>query len=131
MYKIAKLNKISPKGLELFPDNYEIVEDVNEANGILVRSQNMHKMNLSENLLAVARAGAGVNNIPLDKCSDKGIVVFNTPGANVNAVKELVLCALLLGARNIPSALAWAKNLKEDVAKAPFFILIEFPFSSQ
>lgn len=118
MYKIAKLNKISPKGLELFPDNYEIVEDVNEANGILVRSQDMHEMNLSENLLAVARAGAGVNNIPLDKCSDKGIVVFNTPGANANAVKELVLCALLLGARNIPSALAWAKNLKEDVAKA-------------
>ena len=84
MYKIAKLNKISPKGLELFPDNYEIVEDVNEANGILVRSQDMHEMNLSENLLAVARAGAGVNNIPLDKCSDKGIVVFNTPAIAIN-----------------------------------------------
>lgn len=117
MYKIAKLNKISEMGLNLLSKDYEITESIEEANGILVRSQDMHNMDFSDNLLAIARAGAGVNNIPLDKCSEKGIVVFNTPGANANAVKELVLCALLLGARNIPSALAWARTLETDVAK--------------
>ena len=91
MYKIAKLNKISPVGLAHLTDEYEITENVEEANGILVRSADMLSMEFSDELKAVARAGAGVNNIPLDRCAEKGIVVFNTPGANANAVKELVI----------------------------------------
>lgn len=118
MYKIATLNKISHKGLERFSDRYAIGDDVQGANGILVRSQDMHSMELSDNLLAIARAGAGVNNIPVDECSKKGIVVFNTPGANANAVKELVLTGILMSARNVTSAIAWTKTLKEDVSKA-------------
>lgn len=117
MYKIATLNKISPVGLKELPGNYMLVEETEKADGILVRSQDMHEMELGEKLKAVARAGAGVNNIPLDKCAEKGIVVFNTPGANANAVKELVICALFLAARNIPQALTWASGLKEDVSK--------------
>lgn len=117
MYKIATLNKISPVGLKQLPGSYILVENASEADGILVRSQDMHEMELGDKLKAVARAGAGVNNIPLDKCAEKGIVVFNTPGANANAVKELVLCGLLLAARNVPSALSWAAGLKEDVSK--------------
>ena len=117
MYKIATLNKISPVGLKQLPGNYMLVEETEKADGILVRSQDMHEMELGEKLKAVARAGAGVNNIPLDKCAEKGIVVFNTPGANANAVKELVICGLLLAARNVPEALTWASELKEDVSK--------------
>ena len=117
MYKIATLNKISPVGLKELPGNYIIAENALEADGILVRSQDMHEMELGDKLKAVARAGAGVNNIPLDKCAEKGIVVFNTPGANANAVKELVICGLFLAARNIPAALTWASELKEDVSK--------------
>lgn len=117
MYKIATLNKISPVGLKELPGNYIITENALEADGILVRSQDMHEMELGDKLKAVARAGAGVNNIPLDKCAEKGIVVFNTPGANANAVKELVICGLFLAARNIPAALTWASELKEDVSK--------------
>ena len=117
MYKIATLNKISPVGLKQLPGGYILVEDASEADGILVRSQDMHEMELGDKLKAIARAGAGVNNIPLDKCAERGIVVFNTPGANANAVKELVLCGLLLAARNVPSALSWAAGLKEDVSK--------------
>ena len=116
MYKIATLNKISKVGLDLLNSEYAVIEDVNEAEGILVRSQDMHSMDLSEELLAVARAGAGVNNIPLEKCADQGIVVFNTPGANANAVKELVIAGLFLSARNIPKALAWANTLEENVS---------------
>ncbi|MDD6880656.1 MAG: 3-phosphoglycerate dehydrogenase family protein [Firmicutes bacterium] len=118
MYKIATLNKISKVGLGLLDANYEITEEVETAQGILVRSQDMHSMDFSDNLLAVARAGAGVNNIPLDKCADKGIVVFNTPGANANAVKELVIAGLFLAARNIPGALSWASSLTENVSAA-------------
>ena len=118
MHKIATLNKISKVGLGLLTDNYEIVENVENADGILVRSQDMHSMTFSEELLAVARAGAGVNNIPLDKCADQGIVVFNTPGANANAVKELVLAGMFLAARNIPKALTWASTLDENVSAA-------------
>ena len=118
MHKIATLNKISKVGLGLLTDNYEIVENVENADGILVRSQDMHSMDFSEELLAVARAGAGVNNIPLDKCADQGIVVFNTPGANANAVKELVLAGMFLAARNIPKALTWASTLDENVSAA-------------
>lgn len=117
MYKIATLNKISPVGLKQLTAGYTLTDEAGEADGILVRSQDMHEMELSDKLKAVARAGAGVNNIPLDKCAEKGIVVFNTPGANANAVKELVLCGLLLAARNIPQALTWAAGLNEDVSK--------------
>ena len=117
MYKIATLNKISPAGLSRFNEAYIITDKTEEADGILVRSQDMHEMEFSGDLKAVARAGAGVNNIPLDRCAQEGIVVFNTPGANANAVKELVLCGLLLAARNVPAALDWAKTLTEDVSK--------------
>ncbi len=118
MFKIATLNKISPAGLSRLTDNYTITENVDEANAVLVRSQAMHDMDFSDNLLSIARAGAGVNNIPLDKCAEEGIVVFNTPGANANAVKELVLAGMLMAARNIPDAISWAKGLESDVLKA-------------
>lgn len=117
MFKISTLNKISKKGLNLLDDKYIITEKTEDADGILVRSQDMHSMELSSDLRAIARAGAGVNNIPLDKCAEKGIVVFNTPGANANAVKELVIAGLFLAARNIPKALTWAASLSEDVSK--------------
>ena len=118
MFKIATLNKISPAGLSRLTDNYTITENVDEANAILVRSQAMHDMDFSDNLLSIARAGAGVNNIPLDRCAEEGIVVFNTPGANANAVKELVLAGMFMAARNIPEAVIWAKSLDSDVLKA-------------
>lgn len=112
MYKIATLNNISPKGLIHFNDKYHITENVDEAQGIIVRSAKMHDMDFTDELLAIARAGAGVNNIPIDKCSEKGIVVFNTPGANANAVKELVLAGLLLSSRKIARAIEWTDTLK-------------------
>lgn len=120
MYKISTLNKISPVGLARLTDDYTITETVEEANGIILRSYSMHEMDLSDELLAVGRAGAGVNNIPLDKCAQQGIVVFNAPGANANAVKELCLSGLFLAARNIPEGLEWAKTLvgTEGVGKA-------------
>jgi len=118
MYKIATLNKISQKGLAKLSSDYSIVENADDAHGILVRSQDMKSMEFCNNLYAIARAGAGVNNIPLDVCTQKGIVVFNTPGANANAVKELVLTGLLVAARNLPSAIAWTQTLTEDVSKA-------------
>ena len=117
MYKIATLNKISTKGLERFSDKYSIVDDIEMANGILVRSQDMQSIDFSDKLYAIARAGAGVNNIPVDVCSKQGIVVFNTPGANANAVKELVLTGILMSARNVSSAIAWTKTLTEDISK--------------
>lgn len=112
MYKILCLNKISPVGTKRLGEAYTFSPEVENPDGILVRSAAMHDMELSENLLAIARAGAGVNNIPVDKCLEKGIVVFNTPGANANAVKELVLCALLLTSRRIAPAMDWVKTLK-------------------
>ncbi|MDD5986556.1 MAG: 3-phosphoglycerate dehydrogenase family protein [Eubacteriales bacterium] len=114
MYKIATLNKISPAGLSQLGNEYTVTDDLASANGIIVRSADMHDMDFSDSLLAIARAGAGVNNIPLDKCAAQGIVVFNAPGANANAVKELVLAALLMSARNIPAAQAWANSLLDD-----------------
>jgi D-3-phosphoglycerate dehydrogenase len=117
MYKIATLNKISPKGLNLLGENYEITDAAEQADAILVRSQSMHEMTTGKNLLAIARAGAGVNNIPVDKCAEKGIVVFNTPGANANAVKELVLTAMLMSARNVVDAIEWTKTLKTGAAE--------------
>jgi len=118
MYKIATLNKISPAGLSRLSDQYSITENLDEASGIIVRSASMHEIDFSSELLAIARAGAGVNNIPLDKCADNGIVVFNAPGANANAVKELVLGGMLLSSRNVPDALSWAGTLTENVKKA-------------
>ena len=112
MFNVQTLNKISKIGLSRLGDNYNIADDVQNPDAVLVRSAAMHDMELPESLLAIARAGAGVNNIPLDKCSEKGIVVFNTPGANANAVKELVLTGLLLSSRKVVDGIAWAKTLK-------------------
>ena len=112
MYNIQTLNKISKAGLSRLGDNYAVADDAQNPDAILVRSASMHEMEMPESLLAIARAGAGVNNIPLDKCSEKGIVVFNTPGANANAVKELVLTALLISSRKVVNGIEWAKTLK-------------------
>ena len=114
MYKYHCLNPIADCGLDLFSADYAKTEDVNEAEAILVRSAAMHDMELSDNLCAVARAGAGVNNIPLDKCADKGIVVFNTPGANANGVKEMVLAGMLLASRDILGGIDWCKENASD-----------------
>ena len=113
MYNIQTLNKIAACGTDLLDKGkYAIAEDVKNPDAILVRSADMHSTELGSNLLAIARAGAGVNNIPIDKCSEKGIVVFNTPGANANAVKELVICGLLLSSRKIVPSTEWIKTLK-------------------
>ena len=120
MFKINCLNPISDVGLKNFNDKYEVTADVKEAQGILVRSASMHEMEIPEGLLAVARAGAGVNNIPLDVCAEKGVVVFNTPGANANGVKELVLAGMLLAARDVVGGIDWVRENREnpDIAKA-------------
>ena len=112
--KILCLNKISPVGLKVLPSSYQITEDVNEAGAILVRSANMLEMELPTNVLAVARAGAGVNNIPLEAYAKKGVVVFNTPGANANAVKELTILGMLLAARDIKGSMKWVDENKGD-----------------
>ncbi len=115
MFKIKTLNKISPVGLSKFdPAKYTCADDIEAPDAIMVRSAAMHDMELPESLLAVARAGAGVNNIPIEKCTALGIAVFNTPGANANAVKELVICALLLSSRKITKAIEWCKTIKDD-----------------
>ncbi len=112
MFKIQTLNKIDPDGLSLFPlDNYEIASEIPNPDAIVLRSFKMHDMELPTSLKAVARAGAGVNNIPISKCTEKGIVVFNTPGANANGVKELVIAGLLLSSRDITESVIWAKSL--------------------
>lgn len=115
-YSIGTLNNISKVGLDRLTDQYTLTEDINEANGIVVRSYKMHEMDFSDNLLAIGRAGAGVNNIPLDRCADEGIVVFNTPGANSNAVKELVIAGLIMGSRNMYEGISWANALEGDVS---------------
>lgn len=119
MHYIHCLNNISSKGTDLFSSEYELTEDISQSSGILVRSAAMHNMEFSSDVLAIARAGAGVNNIPLDRCAEEGIVVFNTPGANANAVKELVLCALLLGSRGIVDGIQWCRDnaADENIAK--------------
>ena len=119
MKKIAYLNPISEKGTALWTEDYEKTENVAEADAVMVRSAAMHDMEFSDNLLAVARAGAGVNNIPLNKCAEQGIVVFNTPGANANGVVELSLCGMLLGCRDIIGGINWVQSIKSegDVAK--------------
>lgn len=114
MYNVHYLNKISPKGTALWTEEYQTTEDVNAAEAILVRSAAMHEMEFSPKLAAVARAGAGVNNIPLDRCAEQGIVVFNTPGANANGVKEMTICGMLLGSRDVVGGIRWVQTIKDD-----------------
>lgn len=114
MFQLNCLNPISQVGLKNLTADYKLTDNVNDAEGILVRSAAMHDMELPEKLLAVARAGAGTNNIPLDKCAEKGIVVFNTPGANANGVKELVLAGMLLAARDVVGGIEWVQASKDD-----------------
>lgn len=118
MRKYYCLNQIAKEGLERFSEEYERTEDICEADGILVRSASMHEMELPQKLLAVARAGAGVNNIPLERCAQQGIVVFNTPGANANGVKELVIAGMLLACRDIAGGIRWVEQNREDAAIA-------------
>ena len=120
MFNILTLNKISKVGTSRLGENYTCGDDVANPDAVLVRSAAMHDMEFGENLLAIARAGAGTNNIPKDRCTEQGIVVFNTPGANANAVKELVLAGLLLSSRKITEGIDWIKTLKgngEQVGK--------------
>ncbi|MCR5292593.1 MAG: phosphoglycerate dehydrogenase [Eubacterium sp.] len=114
MYKIHTLNPIAKCGTDLFSADYEITDNLNEADAVLVRSASMHEIEAPDSLVAVARAGAGVNNIPLDAYAEKGIVVFNTPGANANGVKELVIAGLLLGSRDIVAGANWVIEDKDD-----------------
>ncbi len=113
MYRIQTLNKISTVGLDIFPrDRYEIASEIGHPDAIVVRSAKMHEMEISETVKAIARAGAGVNNIPVELCSRRGIVVFNTPGANANSVKELVLTGLFLSSRRVVDGIGWARQLR-------------------
>ena len=120
MVNVHCLNNIASVGLDLFSDDYNMESSYEDAQAVLVRSAKMHDMELNDHLLAIARAGAGVNNIPLDKCAEKGIVVFNTPGANANAVKEQVLAAMLLASRDLIGGNQWVAENKDnaDIAKA-------------
>ena len=117
MYKIKTYNKISKSGLEVFDEKYTIGDEVENADGAIVRSAALHDTEFPASLKAIARAGAGTNNIPIDRCSEQGIVVFNTPGANANAVKELVLAGLFLSSRRVVSGIEWAKTLKGNGAE--------------
>ena len=114
MFEIKTLNKISPFGLEVFDSNYKCADDFENPDAVIVRSASMHELELPSNLKAIARAGAGVNNIPIDRCSEQGVVVFNTPGANANAVKELVIAGLLLASRKVVPAIEWSRTLKGE-----------------
>ena len=119
MYQVHYLNPISTKGTALWTEEYNKTDNLEQADAVLVRSAAMHDLTLSDNLLSVARAGAGVNNIPLDRCAEKGIVVFNTPGANANGVVELALCGMLLGCRDVVGGINWVQSIKDegDIAK--------------
>jgi len=115
MFKIKTLNKIDPEGLKIFPlHKYEIASELVHPDAILVRSQGMHEMELPKSLMVIARAGSGTNNIPIEKCTEKGIVVFNTPGANAHGVKEIVIAGMLLASRDIAGGIEWAKTLKGE-----------------
>lgn len=114
MAKIHYLNPISPKGTALWTEEYEKTEELQGADAVMVRSAKMHELTLPENLLAVARAGAGVNNIPLQKCAEQGIVVFNTPGANANGVVEMSICGMLLACRDVVGGINWVQSIKKD-----------------
>ncbi|MGI6593768.1 MAG: 3-phosphoglycerate dehydrogenase [Christensenellales bacterium] len=122
MYEILTLNKISDKIYEVFNEDFNVSEKIENPDAILVRSFKMHDMEFGDNLLAVARAGAGTNNIPIPVLTDRGVVVFNTPGANANGVKELVLCGMLMAARNIFPACKWAETIKESGAEVPSLV---------
>jgi D-3-phosphoglycerate dehydrogenase len=123
MYKIQNLNKIDDEGLNLFPkDHYEINSELTDPDAIILRSFKMHDMEMPSSLKAIARAGAGVNNIPVEKCTDQGIVVFNTPGANANGVKEIVIAGLMLSSRDIANSIEWAKTLKGKGAEIPSLV---------
>ncbi|MDD4506817.1 MAG: phosphoglycerate dehydrogenase [Sulfurospirillaceae bacterium] len=123
MYKIQTLNKISSKGLDLFSHaDYEVASELSTPDAIILRSFKMHDMELPKSLKAIGRAGAGTNNIPIDACSEKGIVVFNTPGANANAVKELVLTGMLIASRNIVAGVNWAQSLKNEGDSVPALV---------
>ncbi|MBR4744307.1 MAG: 3-phosphoglycerate dehydrogenase, partial [Oscillospiraceae bacterium] len=111
MYKIRTLNKISKVGLDVLTDGYAVSDDFTDPDAILVRSAKMHDFVFNPELLCIARAGAGVNNIPCDRCAEEGIVVFNTPGANANSVKELAICALLLASRDVIGGVEWVKSI--------------------
>lgn len=119
MYRYHYLNSISPKGNAIWTEEYQKTEEFTQADAVVVRSASMHELNFPDSLLAVARAGAGVNNIPLDKCAEKGIVVFNTPGANANGVVELALCGMLLGCRDVVGGINWVQSIQgqSDIAK--------------
>ena len=119
MYKVHYLNKISEKGTALWTEDYALGAEAKEADAMLVRSASLHEMEMPESLLAIGRAGAGVNNIPLTSCADQGIVVFNTPGANANSVMELALCGMLLACRDIVGGINWVQSVKDspDIAK--------------
>lgn len=114
MYRVHYLNAISPEGTALWTDDYSVCESQQDCQAVLVRSAPMHDMNFSDELLTIARAGAGVNNIPLERCSEQGIVVFNTPGANANGVVELAICGMLLGSRDIVGGIHWVQSVKDD-----------------
>ncbi|NLV34597.1 MAG: phosphoglycerate dehydrogenase [Clostridiaceae bacterium] len=114
MYKVKVMNSVSDKGLSLFTKEYHVFNDIDDEDALLLRSADIHDYVLNDNLKAIARAGAGVNNIPVEKCSKKGIVVFNTPGANANAVKELVFAGLLLSSRGIYDGLSWIQSQRDN-----------------
>lgn len=114
MRNIQLLNKIAKCGTDIFDENYAVAENIENPDAIMVRSAVMHDMEFGDNLKAIARAGAGVNNIPLDKCAEQGIVVFNTPGANANGVKEAAICGMLLACRDIVGGINWVKTAKDD-----------------
>ena len=116
---ILTMNKIAKVGLDRFPEGYQVGDSMENPDAIMVRSASLHEMEMPESLVAIARAGAGVNNIPIDKCTEQGIAVFNTPGANANAVKELVIAALFMSSRRIVSGVEWAKTLKGNGAEVP------------
>lgn len=120
MFRVRTMNKISPEGLELFPrDKYEVASDLPNPDALLVRSADLHGVEIPETVKAIARAGAGVNNIPVDPCTERGILVFNTPGGNANAVKELAIAALLLSSRKVIDGIAWAKTIADKADEVP------------
>ncbi|MDR2029187.1 MAG: phosphoglycerate dehydrogenase [Treponema sp.] len=120
MFRIRTMNKISPLGLDLFPrDRYEVASEIPNPDAILVRSADLHNVEIPETVMAIARAGAGVNNIPIPLCSDRGIVVFNTPGGNANAVKELAIASLLIASRNILGGVAWGASIADKADEVP------------
>jgi D-3-phosphoglycerate dehydrogenase len=126
VFRIQTFNKISPPGLELFPrDNYEVASEILHPDAILVRSADLHSVAIPDSVKAIARAGAGYNNIPVGPCSDRGIVVFNTPGGNANAVKELVLAALFLSSRNILGGIGWSAGIANRADEVPDLVEME------